>query len=129
MPPDDSIPQNNEGDQYLSQAITPTSAANVLEHDVLLFLANNQPTPHLQAALFQDTTANALVATDNNGEANAPAPVPLRHKMLSGTTAATTFKVRAGGDAAGTTTFNGAAAGRRYGGVANSFLEVGEVMA
>jgi hypothetical protein len=129
IPVDDSIPQNTEGEQYLSQAITPSSAANALDISALVFMANNQANAHLQVALFQDSTANGLAANELfQPSSSSPMSVPLRHLMLSGTSSSTTLSVRAGGDAAGTTTFNGAAAGRRYGGAANSFLDVREVM-
>jgi hypothetical protein len=128
LPWDDTIPQSTEGDQYLSQAITPTSAANLLEIEALLNLspagANN-----MTAALFQDATANALAAnTISTAAATASTLVPIRHVLLAALTTATTFKVRAGGNAAGTTTFNGVASGRLFGGVIGSFLEAREVM-
>lgn len=130
IPNDDTIPQNTEGDQYMSQAITPTSAGNVvyIEHEGQYF-NSAAGAPRMVAALFQDSTANALAAAavivDNNGARR----LSLRHSMLAGTTSSTTFKVRAGGTAAGTTTFNGESAARLFGGVYNSLLRVTEIMA
>lgn len=130
IPNDDTIPQNTEGDQYMSQAITPTSAGNVvyIEHEGQYF-NSAAGAPRMVAALFQDSTANALAAAavivDNNGARR----LSLRHSMLAGTTSATTFKIRAGGTAAGTTTFNGESAARLFGGVYNSLLRVTEIMA
>jgi hypothetical protein len=49
--------------------------------------------------------------------------------ILAAGVAATTFKVRAGQNAAATTTFNGLAAGRKLGGVLRSFIDVQEIMA
>ena len=61
IPDDDTIPQNTEGDQFMSLAITPLSAVN------LLFIAhegNYSPSVsnNYGIALFVDATANALAA-------------------------------------------------------------------
>jgi len=54
---------------------------------------------HVTSALFQDSTANALKATvDTITTANYNMTVTLRHEMAAGTTSATTFKVRIGGN-------------------------------
>lgn len=129
IPLDDTIPQNTEGDQYMSVAITPTSATSTLVIDVVVYLASHV-TAHLIAALFQDTTANALAAVSlyNGGAADAPFMLAFRHTMAAGTTSATTFKVRAGGHAAGTTTFNGSGGVRMFGGKAASSITVTEVL-
>lgn len=128
IPADDTIPQNTEGDQYLSQAITPSSAANVLSWRSQLALASSVGN-NIEAALFQDTTANALKSTLMTFGAASPTILTLDHLMLAATTVATTGKVRAGGSNAGTTTFNGNASARLYGGAYNSYLQVAEVMA
>jgi len=130
IPWDDTIPQITEGDQYMSQAITPTSSANILFIDSLFHGANSQAAGmDLTVALFQDATANALTAGDQFGGQNTVEQVNLHYAMLSGTTSSTTFRIRAGSDLAGTTTFNGIAAARKLGGIINSFLEIKEIMA
>lgn len=128
-PNDDTIPQNTEGDQYMSQAITPSSAANVLDIDhrgQYVGSSINQ----IIVALHQDTTANALaaVAGGNNANANYMMPQAIAKKILAATTASTTFKIRAGLDGANTLTFNGSSGGRKFGGVSLSYLQVAEVM-
>lgn len=130
MPSNDTIPQNTEGDEYLSQAITPTSAVNLLDVRALWWGSGSIAGAHtISAALFQDSTANALAALGVLREgANRHIPLPLRYCAVAGSVSATTFKVRAGLSAGGTTYFNGAAGARRYGGVANSYLEVREIM-
>jgi hypothetical protein len=129
IPFDDTIPQNTEGDQYMSQPITPRSAANVLRTDVNGFWSSSAAV-RLSAALFQDSTANALAAGSNSINATTDdRPIAFRHDMLAATTSATTLKVRAGGSGAGTTTFNGISAGRIFGGVYASSLNIAEVMA
>lgn len=128
-PNDDTIPQNTEGDQYMSQAITPSSAANVLDIDhrgQYVGSSINQ----IIVALHQDTTANALAAAagGNNANANYMMPQAIAKKILAATTASTTFKIRAGLDGANTLTFNGSSGGRKFGGVSISYLQVAEVM-
>jgi hypothetical protein len=130
LPWDDTIPQSTEGDQYLSQAITPTSAANVLaiEHSGTWSIAT--ATDFLISALFQDAVANALAAVAQRTPAtDVPVTVPLGHAVVSGTTVATTFKLRAGNPSGSVTTLNGTAAARKLGGVMSTFLQVRELMA
>lgn len=129
IPQDDTIPQNTEGDQYMTLAITPLSTTNrlVIIANVML---SNSVAGGLIAALFQDTTVNALAAADCfQGTATGMTQVVLTHEMAAGTTSSTTFKIRGGGSAAGTTTFNGAGAARRFGGVAKSSIIIYEVKA
>lgn len=130
IPLDDSIPQSGEGDQYLSQAITPTSASNALRTKSGLLLSNSATSVVYTGALFRDSVANSL-ATVNSLESTADFGkyLVIDTLILSGSASATTMKVRAGGQTPGTTTFNGRLAARLYGGVANSYIEVVEVMA
>ena len=130
VPGDDTIPQNTEGDQYMSQAITPTSAANVLrishQGSYSYSAANNQ----LATGLFQDSTANALaVSTQNYGSAANYMTGIVNYAMVAGTVSSTTMKIRAGGQSAGTTSFNGNSGARQYGGVLDSYLEILEIAA
>lgn len=126
IPFDDTIPQNTEGDQYMTLAITPKNSGNILVIDVV-FMGTCSVQQEMIVALFQDTTANALAATFLTTAGNTfGGPVTLRHIMTAGTTSATTFKVRAGGNAAGTTTFNGQSAGRIFGGVMASGMMITE---
>lgn len=127
IPRDDTIPQNTEGDQYMSLAITPTNAANILDIHVIV-RASSTVTTDIVVALFQDSTANALAVNSSYATtAQGVVQVSLRYRMVAGTTSATTFKVRAGGITAGTVTFNGAASGRYYGGAYASSITITEV--
>jgi len=129
IPFDDTIPQSTEGDQYMTQAITPTSAANVLRISAKALLINtNVGGTDAIIALFQDATASAL-SVGHMASSVGPLTTFINHEILSGLTTSTTFKIRGGSDLAGTTTFNGVAATRKYGGVLNSYLIVDEVMA
>lgn len=127
IPNDDTIPQITEGDQYLSLSITPTNILSTLYIDIMLEIASNA-TGVFTVALFQDATANALSAMQQDYvTAAAQANFAFRHKMAAGTTSATTFKVRAGNVAAGTTTFNGVSGARFMGGVMASSITIMEV--
>ena len=128
IPVDDTIPQNTEGFQILTQAITPRSAANVL------FIAHVgvysvSTAAQVAVALFQDSTANAIAAVSSwSGTANGTITIPLIYQMQAGTTSSTTFKIRAGGST-GTVGVNGLAlAGTRvFGGTSYSGLSVVEI--
>lgn len=131
IPFDDTIPQNTEGDEYMTLAITPNNASNTLEIDVAIYIAHSVTNDNLTVALFQDSTAGALMASGLSGGASA-AMVFLsrfRYVMTAGTTSSTTFKVRAGGATSGTTTFNGSGGARKYGGVLVSSIVIKEIKA
>lgn len=126
LPYDDTIPQNTEGDQFLSLAITPTNASHLLRIDVVLQVSHSAVNT-VSIALFQDSTANALAASGANSIAASPQAGVLTHYMTAGTTSATTFKVRAGGSGAGTLTVNGNGGARRFGGVIVSSITITEI--
>ncbi len=131
IPYDDSVPQNTEGTEFLTATITPTSTANYLEIEALLFAAVSAESNDVILALFQDSAAAALAAavevrTNSGGKITG---VPLRHRMLAGTVAATTFKLRAGPSSAATLTVNGDGSARKLGGVLISSLTIREIAA
>ena len=130
-PNDDTIPQNTEGTEFMTLAITPTSASSKLKIDVATFICGSD-TIRLTTALFQDSTANALAAVMSTpGFANigGSGPSGFTHYMTAGTTSATTFKVRIGGNSSVTVTLNGQSGARRFGGVASSSITITEVAA
>jgi hypothetical protein len=129
IPYDDTIPQNTEGDQYMSVAITPKSTTNRLYIECVFF-GSVSIGNELIVALFQDTNVNALSAvSEYNATATGRHSIKLAYEMAAGTTSATTFKIRAGCAAAATTTFNGDSSARRFGGVAGSYIRVTEYKA
>jgi len=122
---DDTIPQITEGDQYMTQAITPKSATNLLifEIDILGSCSNAS---NLAAALFQDSTANALAGAIFNMQAVTTVnKMSFSYSMTAGTTSSTTFRVRAGGQS-GTFTFNGSAGARLFGAIPKSTIKITE---
>lgn len=130
IPIDNTIPQITEGDQYMTQAITPKSAANLLTVKAQATLATDTAGgTNLVAAIFRDATANAL-SSQLYGQSTASSAVKavMETSVLAGSTSSTTFRFRAGGQS-GTMTFNGAAAAAFMGGTLNSFIQVLEIMA
>ncbi len=127
VPDDDTIPQKTEGDEYMTLAITPTSASNKLFIQVVVN-GDCDGQKVITAALFQDTTAGALSAAQGvrDGASNDQHQTMFNHYMAAGTTSATTFKVRAGASS-NTFTFNGHSAGRLLGGVMSSSITITEI--
>lgn len=129
IPYDDTVPQNTEGNQYMTLAVTPKSATNKLKIEVVFFGSHSATGDFLSAALFQDSTAGALAAVGERSDSAGGMVLSFTHWMTAGTTSATTFKVRGGGHSASTTTFNGTGGARRFGGVAASSITITEIKA
>lgn len=128
IPEDDTIPQITEGDEFMTQAITPKAATNILIVEAKVFGAYSVAA-QIVAALFRDAGANAIaVGVQYQNTANGMNSIIVTAKVVAGSTAATTFKIRAGGSA-GTFTFNGFASGRKYGDVAKSSIKIIEYKA
>ena len=129
IPDDDTIPQSGEGAEVLTLEITPKNSSNILYIDCVLHLSPST-TGIVGAALFQDSTAGALAAMQSGGNAAGGVNcIKFRHKMVAGTTSATTFKLRGGMGDAGTITFNGKSSARRYGGVLATSITITEYAA
>lgn len=123
----DAIPANTGGDQYMTLAITPKSASNILVIEFLGYFSNTDQTPII-VGIFQDATVNALAAQSQQTywTANSRSQIAIRHQMVSGTASATTFNIRVGATGAGTLTFNGNSGSREMGGVCASSLRITE---
>lgn len=132
IPFDDTIPQNTEGDEYMTLAITPKSSTNILVISVIAWLSNTTASRVMTAALFQDSTANALACNGVYTDTSAtlvPKIIPLEHSMVAGTTSSTTFKVRCGANGSGTNTFNGTNSSRLFGAITKSSITIMEYKA
>lgn len=110
LPADNTIPQSTEGVEVATQTITPKSSSNILIVEAWQIVSTPAGNSTVTIALFQDSTANALAAseyfqTQSGGYVTAHA----KYIMTAGTTSATTFKYRVGSNTAGTTTY-----GSRY---------------
>lgn len=126
LPFDNTIPQNTEGDQYMSITIVPKSTTNTLVIEVIAMVSNSAA-GDWSGALFQNSTVNALAAGVVRGSlATEVNMLTFRHIMISGTTASTTFNFRAGSDVSGTTTFNGQAGVVLFGTAIKSSITIWE---
>lgn len=112
FPLDNTIPQNTEGDQYMSTDFIALSDKSILEIDVDISLSSSA-LGTLSMGLFQDSILNALRAKPVGYIASTSATIngSMKHLMKSTTTSSTAFKVRAGANTGGTTYFNGNGAG------------------
>lgn len=125
MPFDNTIPQNNEGDQYLSKAITPLSAINLLDIEAIVNLCSSAG-GETMIALFQDSIAAALAGASTGSVNGATAFNVLRYQKPAGSASLQTYKIRGGG-ASGTTTLNGSGGAQIFGGAMASSLTISEV--
>lgn len=126
IPSDDTIPQITEGAEFMTVSITPQASTSRLEIEAVVSastaLANN-----IIGALFRDSGANAIFATQTRQPATtAMVQLVFHHSVPSGSTAATTFRVRLGSQSADTLTFNGGASARLFGAIAKSSITVTE---
>ena len=126
IPYGDTLPQNTEGNEYMTLAITPTSATNKLKIEFLAIVSNSADA-YITAALFQDAGVNSIEATMTNVQGHQICTPVGTHYMTAGTTSATTFKVRIGSQTSGTTTLNGVNSGRLMGGALISSITITEI--
>ena len=130
VPYDDTIPQNDEGGEVMTLAITPLSTTNKLKIDILVNMSPTLSAEKIVIALFQDTNADAIACScEELYDSNYMLAIPLTHFMTAGTTSSTTFKVRAGRtDSHGNAlTINGYAGSRKFGGVSVTSITITEI--
>jgi hypothetical protein len=129
IPWDDTIPQATEGTLFMELPFTPKSATSLLRIDVVGNWGQDV-NEIMVVALFKVGTADALaaVATFPSATLGFSGTTSFTHWMVSGSTSATQFDVRAGGNTGGggTVTFNGVAGSRKLGGVMASSITVTE---
>lgn len=129
FPIDDSVPQNSEGGELLTRAITPAATTNkLLIRAVIPYTSSAGTTCGI--GIFQDSTAGALAAaTGSNDDNTGQGTATVEHYMDAGTTSATTFKVR-GGCSSGNFHMNASTTGgtRAFGGVSNATITITEIV-
>lgn len=134
IPKDDTIPQQTEGTEVLTVTYTPKSASSTLVVKASFFgVQPGSGGAHL-CAIFRDSTADAVGACLQLGATSTA----LEHNIMvttpSGSTAATTFKLRVGGETGtppiyvNALTESGGVGVRLFGGVAACTLEVTEYL-
>lgn len=129
IPWDDTVPQNTEGVQVLSVSITPKSTTNRLRAIVSCWGGRTAGGEIFSAALFVNSTANALKASSATSQgSSAPSELTLIHEWVPGSTSSQTINIRVGPQ---TNTFrlNGSNGGRIFGGVAAATIVVEEIVA
>lgn len=130
IPTDDTIPQITEGLEIMTASITPKFATSTLYIDVTVNGAVNSAGGAFCAALFRDSTANALAAsTKQSSDNDFLNQTTFRVKVPATAATATTFRVRVGPNSAITMTYNGNAGTRKFGGVMTSSIRILEVLA
>jgi len=121
-----TIPQITDGTQFMTRTITPKNASNILVVQVIAYAASSVSN-HVNAALFVGTTVNALAASSHySTAANIQMPLSFLYRMVADVTSELTFRVRVGGHAASTTSFNGAAGGLHLGTAIKSSMTITE---
>jgi hypothetical protein len=128
IPHDNTKPQNTEGKQVFSQAITPAAAGNIIEVEWQLNLSHGNAAGNATiAALFKDSDADAicaLVEINDNGSTGGYVMRGL-YRETAGSTSARTYKLRYGSNA-GTAYLNGFGGGI-FDGVNISWFKVTEI--
>ncbi len=131
--PSATVPTTAGGNLVVSQAITPTSSANLLRvRGEALLGTSASASVSLTAFVTQDSGTNALATagTTSSFATTAPSKIALLYQAPAATLIATTFKLwgtAAGGATVNINTVGGGSA--FFGGTANSFLLVDEIMA
>lgn len=130
IPNDNTIPQNTEGKEAFSLAITPSNVNNkLLIHAFCGCISNDTANRRCYFALFkdEDTDAIAVSYADFQAAGTGEQGLDLTHFMTAGTTSATTFKIRFGASNTGTTTLNGSSGAGLMGGVLATGMTIQEI--
>ena len=110
----------------MAATITPQSATSSLLITATVGLYYLSAVGTVVSALFRDSASAAIAASGQGLGASLGLSQVIRVIVASGSTAATTFKLRMGPAAASTLTFNGFGGGRYFGGVCASVMTIEE---
>lgn len=128
LPADDTIPQNTEGTELLSVAITPKSTSSKLYCVWEGMFAHGTSGQNIAVAMFRNGVANAIAATAETSTSGSPLQKLSDSVEISpSTTSEVTISVRYGTGGSGTVYVNGGAGSRTFGGVAKVTLKVFEI--
>ena len=129
IPLDNTIPQNTEGTQILSQAYTMANTTNRLRIRVSGFIGGANNNTSGTVALFSSASANALAARCIKCEqsGNDTTQFYLEHELVVGSVSARTYTVRVG-KSSGTIILNADGATALYGGVAAITMVLEEIV-
>ena len=133
IPNDDTIPQNDEGKEAFTLAITPSHANNkLLIHAFCGCISNDTANRRCYFALFKDSDTDAIAVSyaDYQPSATGEQGLDLTHFMTAGSAGSPiTFKIRFGASNTGTTTLNGSSGARLMGGVLATGMTITEIKA
>jgi len=129
IPLDNTVPQSTEGTEVLTVTITPKSATSTLIINCSFGVVSPSDGRTFTIALFQDSGANAIHAQTFVVGAGQNIGAFMMFTKTSGTTSATTFKVRLGPNVAVSAYVNANSSGTGFfGGVCNTTLTVTEIV-
>lgn len=129
-----STPQSTDGVEVVTATITPKSATSVLLIEFRANGSSNNVAANHSIALFRDSTASALAAAHNTFGAatggNTDYRLDIQHRLVAGSTTATTFKIRIGPSNASFISYvNRSYAGTRFGGGNIARITITEIAA
>lgn len=128
IPVDDTIPQNTEGTQLISFAMTNNSPANKVEVDYSGMSGVGGSAVSVIFAAFTSASANAIHACSTFVPAGGLTQVHGGCDHFPNSGSAITYSLRVGPGSATTIRMNGTTSGRLYGGIANVYLRAKEIM-
>ena len=130
IPADDTIPQSNEGDQFMSITFTTKSASSKIDVDVVAYVSSND-TVGIWGALFLDSATSAFaVGVVHMGSQGPVNPFVINTTIDSPGIGSHTIKLRLGsGNSGSGLTFNGAGSARKMGGKFSSTIRIKEYAA
>lgn len=127
LPTDNTIPQITEGFEVMTQAISPKASGNLLLVQAVALMGGNTANRSFVAAIFQDSTANALAAvTQFQAQSGGDVVLTVGCKVTAASTSSTTFRIRIGSDNGGTTVVFG---NSRFDTIPHSYIRVMEYKA
>lgn len=128
IPADTSIPQNTEGNEVLTCAITPKSAQSTLYVEALVYTSHGSSVMTC-AALFRDSGADAIGSAAVTGDAGDMMCIKVAAFVAASAITSTTFKLRVGSATAGTIYWNqNSSSTALYGGLLKSWIKVTEII-
>jgi hypothetical protein len=130
IPSIDANPTVGQGDAWATISFTPTSGANVAAGEAQGNFSTSAPAGTVLTTTLFDNLGGAVKAVSAVTSQAVGSLCVLRMSLLQlfGVTSTLTISARVGGSVAGTTTRNGVAGGRLYGGTLISYLEIRELM-
>ena len=130
IPQDNTIPQNTEGTEFTTLAITPQASDSTLFIDFLVHGSLSNNNTNLTVCLFKDSAAYALQVSNNFCGTNTEMfPLMLKFAETSGTTSSVTYKIRFGLNGGGTVYLNSDQSSDVYSTAQSSVFMITEVSA